>query len=165
ASVEEALTTSVAAFAASLAERTGEGAGTFRFPQRTIVHERTGVRLDPRTPVVVGAGQVVQRDPDPAQPRDPVALAVDALRRAGDDSGAGEEALRAADAVYAVASASWTYRDAAALVAEALGAEPSETAMSAPYGGGAGQGLVNTAAPPVPGGRAQAELDRGAEYG
>lgn len=165
ASVEEALSTSVTAFAASLAERTGEDAGAFRFPQRTIVHERTGVRLDPRTPVVVGAGQVVQRDPDPAQPRDPVALAVDALRRAGDDSGAGEEVLRAADAVYAVASASWTYRDAAALVAEALGAEPSETAMSAPYGGDAGQVLVNTAGQAVADGRAEVVLVCGAESG
>lgn len=166
ASVEEALSSSVVALAAELAARDGVAtSGGSRFPQRTIVHERTGVRLDPRTPVIVGVGQVVQREPDLDAPRDPVALAVEALRRAGEDSGAGAEVLRAADAVYAVASASWTYRDAAALVADALGAEPAETAMSAPYGGDAGQVLVNTAGQAVADGRAEVVLVCGAESG
>ncbi|MDP3967484.1 MAG: crotonase/enoyl-CoA hydratase family protein [Nocardioides sp.] len=167
ASVEEALVESVARLAAlaeSLAADPAEAAGS-RYPQRTVVHERTGTRLDPRTPVLVGVGQVVQREPDLSDPADPVALAVRALRAAGEDSGAGEELLRAADAVYAVASASWTYRDAAALVAEALGAEPDETAMSAPYGGDAGQVLVNTAGQAVADGTADVVLVCGAEAG
>ena len=48
--------------------------------------------LDPRTPVIVGAGQVVQR-PGEQETRDPIGLAVEALRRAGADSGAGEKLL------------------------------------------------------------------------
>src|SRR5690606_11872284 len=126
-----------------------------RYPQRTVLHERTGARLDPRTPVVVGVGQVVQREPDLTDAADPVTLAVRALRRAGEDAGPGAGLLAAADAVYAVASASWTYRDAAALVAEHLGATPDETAMSAPYGGDAGQVLINTAGQAVADGTAE----------
>ena len=48
-----------------------------------IRHERTGVELDPRTPVLVGAGQLVQREPTPPF-RDPVALSVAALRAAAE---------------------------------------------------------------------------------
>lgn len=167
ASVEEALTESATKFAALAAELAADPAVSAggRFPRRTVVHERTGARLDPRTPVLVGVGQVAQREPDLGAPKDPVALAVEALRRAGEDSGAGARLLEEADAVYAVASASWTYRDAAALVAEALGAEPDETAMSAPYGGDAGQVLINTAGQAVADGRADVVLVCGAEAG
>lgn len=168
ASVEEALTTSVQALAAAVEARTAAAASTsaaYRFPQRTVVHERTGVRLDPRTPVVVGVGQVVQRQTDLDDPRDPVALAVAALREAAQDSGAGASVLEAADAIHVVASASWTYRDAGALVAEAVGATPRETVMSAPYGGDAGQVLVNEAGESVAEGRAEVVLVCGAEAG
>ncbi|MQW75577.1 crotonase/enoyl-CoA hydratase family protein [Nocardioides sp. dk4132] len=167
-SVKEALVESAerfAALAADLAADPAESTGS-RFPQRSVVHERTGVRLDPRTPVLVGVGQVVQRRPDlEGGAEDPATLAARALRRAAEDSGAGEELLRAADAVYYVASASWTYRDAGRLIAEQLGAEPSETAMSAPYGGDAGQVLINTAGQVVADGRAEVVLVSGAEAG
>ncbi|WP_435747535.1 crotonase/enoyl-CoA hydratase family protein [Nocardioides sp. SYSU DS0663] len=173
ASVEEALADSVQRFAGLVArlaaDEGGSGAGAgrpgARYPRRTVVHERTGARLDPRTPVIVGVGQVAQREPDLAAPKDPVALAVQALRRAAEDSGVGEELLRSADAVHAVASASWTYRDAAALVADAVGAAPRETVMSAPYGGDAGQVLVNLAGQAVAGGTADVVLVCGAEAG
>ncbi|NPC96108.1 crotonase/enoyl-CoA hydratase family protein [Nocardioides sp. zg-DK7169] len=170
ASVEEALVESAerfAALAAELAADPAESTGA-RFPQRSVVHERTGIRLDPRTPVLVGAGQVVQRRPDLEDPQgtaDPATLATRALRRAAEDSGAGEQLLQAADAVYYVASASWTYRDAGRLIAEQLGATPRETAMSAPYGGDAGQVLINTAGQAVADGRAEVVLVSGAEAG
>ena len=128
-----------------------------------VLHAATGRMLDPRTPVVVGVGQVVQRVPD--GDNDPVALAAQALRSAADDAGVGDTLLRAADAVYAVPSASWTYRDQAALVAEAVGATPSERVQSSPYGGDGGQLLVNEAAAAIASGRSRIVLVAGAEAG
>jgi acetyl-CoA C-acetyltransferase len=128
-----------------------------------VLHEATGRMLDPRTPVVVGVGQVVQRVPD--GDNDPVALAAQALRAASDDSGVGAALLRAADSVYAVPSASWTYRDQAALVAEAVGASPAERVQSSPYGGDGSQLLVNEAAAAIASGRSRIVLVAGAEVG
>ncbi|MET0450056.1 MAG: SRPBCC family protein, partial [Aeromicrobium sp.] len=128
-----------------------------------VLHEATGRLLDARTPVVVGVGQVVQREPD--ADNDPVALGVQALRAAADDSGAGDDLLRAADAVYAVPSASWTYRDQAALIADAVGASPTERVQSSPYGGDGSQLLVNEAAAAVAAGRSHIVLVAGAEAG
>jgi hypothetical protein len=47
------------------------------------------VKIDPRTPVIVGAGQVVHREPTDAECCEPVAMMVEALRLAGRDSGTG----------------------------------------------------------------------------
>ena len=46
-----------------------------------LVHERTGATLDPRTPVLVGAGQLVNRDAGP-EGSDPASMSAEALRRA-----------------------------------------------------------------------------------
>ncbi|MET0468632.1 MAG: SRPBCC family protein [Aeromicrobium sp.] len=128
-----------------------------------VLHEATGRQLDPRTPVVVGVGQVVQREPN--GDLDPVALAARALRAAAEDATVGDDLLRAADAVYAVPSASWTYRDQAALVAEAVGADPAERVQSSPYGGDGSQLLVNEAAAAIAAGRSTIVLVAGAEAG
>ena len=53
--------------------------------------------IDPRTPVIVGAGQVLHRDVDDVQSGEPATLIVEALRRAAEDSGAGKRLLRRAD--------------------------------------------------------------------
>ncbi|MFD4352676.1 crotonase/enoyl-CoA hydratase family protein [Nocardia sp. NPDC058518] len=158
-SVQEALDESVAALA-ELANtpdqsRTPAGGGPIR-------HEATGMLLDPRTPVIVGVGQVVQRIADPT--KDPVALAVEALTQAQLDATV-PDLLARADAVYAVASTSWTYRDQAALVAERVGATPTETVQSARFGGDAGQTLVNAAGQAIADGSASVVLVCGAEAG
>ncbi len=127
-----------------------------------VLHRASGRSLDPRTPVIVGAGQVVQREPDLS--KDPVTLAVEALRRAESDAGVAG-LLGRADAVYAVASASWSYRDAAALVADQVGATPASTAQSARFGGDAGQVLINTAGQAIADGEAAVVLVCGAEAG
>jgi acetyl-CoA C-acetyltransferase len=160
-SIDAALATSVGRLAALAAGGPGRPAWTVR--DEPVLHAASGRLLDPTTPVVVGVGQVVQHVPDPDS--DPVALAARALRAAADDSGAGEALLRAADAVYAVPSASWTYRDQAALVAEAVGAAPSERVQSTPYGGDGSQLLVNEAAAAVASGRSRIVLVAGAEAG
>ncbi|WP_435771083.1 type II toxin-antitoxin system Rv0910 family toxin [Nocardioides sp. SYSU DS0651] len=127
-----------------------------------VLHDASGRRLDPRTPVIVGVGQVVQREPAPDV--HPAQLAAQALREAERDAGV-SGLLARADSIYAVSSASWTYRDQAAAVAEELGVDPAETVQSAPYGGDAGQLLINDAGQAIAAGDVSVVLVCGAEAG
>ena len=158
-SVEVALAASLAAL-----EQIVSGAG-LRVSRAPVLHDASGRELDPRTPVVVGVGQLVQRRPDPTDPREPVALSVEALRRAAADSGAAVDLLARADLVYAVPSASWTYADQAGRVAELVGATGAGTVQSSPYGGDGAQLVVNDAAQQVVDGVADVVLLTGAEAG
>ncbi|MFL6156324.1 MAG: SRPBCC family protein, partial [Marmoricola sp.] len=158
-SVGEAMDASLANLVTSLAggvEGT-EGGGT------PVLHVPSGRRLDPRTPVVVGVGQVVQRDPA-APYREPAELAAQALRNAAADAGVLDLAARA-DAVFGVATASWLYRDSAALVADLVGATPDQTVQTARFGGDGGQLAINTAGQAVADGDASVVLVFGAEAG
>lgn len=159
-SVEKAL---VASLALLTSQVSGSAPARLRVSADPVLHVASGRSLDPRTPVIVGVGQVVQREPDASQ--DPVALSAAALRAALDDSGATEDLLALADVVYAVPSASWTYADQALLVADAVGARPDETVQSSPYGGDGGQLVVNDAADLVASGGASVVLVSGAEAG
>ncbi|MQA63099.1 MAG: crotonase/enoyl-CoA hydratase family protein [Actinophytocola sp.] len=136
-------------------------------PPRTkpapVRHERTGTDLDPWTPVIVGVGQVVDRDTGVTDGHDPVSLAADALRRAGQDSGAGDALLAQADSVRYVASVSWSYADGAALIAEALGAQPRETVQTTAFGGDGSQRLINDTAQSIADGLVDVALLGGAE--
>ena len=75
--------------------------------------------VDPRTPVLIGAGQLSNRVDKGATAVEPVDLIAEALRRAADDSGAGAAALTGADTVHIVGLLSWRYRDPGLLVADA----------------------------------------------
>ncbi len=99
--------------------------------------------VDPRTPVIVGAGQVLRRDVPGGESCEPVGLIVEALRRAGEDSATAERLLRRADSVRCVPVIAWPYADLAALVAEGLGAKPRETVQSSAVGGDGPQRLLN----------------------
>ncbi|WP_280497860.1 acetyl-CoA acetyltransferase [Nocardia asiatica] len=118
--------------------------------------------MDPRTPVLVGAGQVVHRPDEPGLPG-PVQLAAESLRRAGADSGVGDRLLRKADLVAAVAPVSRPYGDLGALVAAELGATPKRTVQSVRFGGDAPQRLLNTVAQAIADGRSDVALLTGAE--
>lgn len=161
-SVETALADSLAALA-GLLEGTG-GPARLRVGDEPVRHERTGTLLDPRTPVVVGVGQVVVREPGD-DPEEPVALAARALRAAAQDAGAEVDLLAAADVVAAVPSASWTYPDQAGLVASLVGAEEAATLQTSPYGGDGGQLALNEAAQRIVDGEARVVLVSGAEAG
>ncbi|WP_182525278.1 crotonase/enoyl-CoA hydratase family protein [Nocardioides dongkuii] len=163
-SVEKALADSLVILAGLLE---GGGGGRARIADEPVRHERTGRLLDPSTPVVVGVGQVVRRQPDLAAPTEPVALAVEALRAAAADAGARADVdlLARADLVYAVPSASWTYGDQAGLVAGLVGADEAGTVQTSPYGGDGGQLALNDAAQQVVEGRASVVLVSGAEAG
>ena len=104
--------------------------------------------LSPKTPILVGSGQSLQR---PNYPRtasfdtsaDPVALMVEAIRLATAD--AGLTSLPSLDALRVVGLLSWRYGNPAWLIAQDLGVSSREYALSA-MGGNTPQSLVNTAA-------------------
>lgn len=164
-SVETALTDSLTVLAGLLE---GGSGGRTRFPDEPVLHERTGVLLDPATPVVIGVGQVVQRTPDLIHPVEPAAMAAQALREAAADAGVAgtaESLLARADLVYAVPTASWTYADQAGLVAELVGAAEAGTVQTSPYGGDGAQLALNDAAQQVADKAAHLVLISGAEAG
>ena len=110
--------------------------------------------IDPHTPVIVGAGQVLARDGE-EESSEPVALMASALRAAAEDSGAGSRLLRRADSVRCVPVVGWHYRNAAALLAEDVGASPHDTAQTSVFGGDGPQVLINDTAARI----ARGELD------
>ncbi|HEX9260202.1 MAG TPA: acetyl-CoA acetyltransferase, partial [Acidimicrobiales bacterium] len=99
--------------------------------------------LDPRTPVVVGSGQVVQRASGLDDARSPVELMAEAVDAAAAD--AGLAGVPAVDAIRVVQLLSWRYRDPARFVAERLGVSPREHAYTT-GGGNTPQMLVNLTA-------------------
>lgn len=111
--------------------------------------------LDPRTPVLVGAGQIVQRE-GPEAALEPVALMAEAARAAALDAGA-PGLLADVGSVRVVRAVSWRYGDPGALVARLVGAQPAHTAVS-PMGGNTPQSLVNGAALDIQAGRLDVAL-------
>jgi acetyl-CoA C-acetyltransferase len=102
------------------------------------------MHLDPRTPVLVGAGQWSNRVDRGEPPAEPVDMMAEVLRGAAADSGATGDILGALDALRVVAVLSKRYRNPARLVAQRLGARPRDDALS-PMGGNEPQALVNRA--------------------
>jgi acetyl-CoA C-acetyltransferase len=114
------------------------------------------------TPVLVGAGQILQRVDDPREAAEPLELMVAALQRAGEDAGA-PKLLRRADAIYVLRGA-WRYGDPGRAIARRLGAAPRET-VGTPYGGNYSQACVIDAAREIQAGRLGVVLVTGAEVG
>ena len=117
--------------------------------------------LDPRTPVVVGVGQVEQRVDDPATAREPVALLADAARAAEADAGVAG-LLGALDTFAVIRILSHRYQDPAALVAADLGVAPART-IATDDGGNYPQTLLNRACREILDGRSAGWLIGGAE--
>ncbi len=119
--------------------------------------------MDERTPVIVGAGQVLRRDEPGGESCEPAALIVEALRRAGEDSATADRLLRRADSVRCVPVIAWPYADVAALVAEDLGARPRETVQSSAIGGDGPQRLLNDTCAAIAAGQLDVALLGGGE--
>ncbi|OFJ53683.1 acetyl-CoA acetyltransferase [Mycolicibacterium grossiae] len=111
--------------------------------------------IDPRTPVLVGYGQVTQRESDPSV--EPVDLMESAARAAAD-----ARVLEAVRSVRIVNLLSWRYRNPGLLLAERLGASAAEGRYT-PIGGNVPQALVNEACLDIQAGRVDAVLIAGAE--
>jgi acetyl-CoA C-acetyltransferase len=119
--------------------------------------------VDPRTPVIIGVGQLSQRVDRGEPSLEPAAMMAEVARRAASDSG-GRDVLAALDAVRVVALISWRYRDPGAVVAAAVGAPHARTAVTT-MGGNSPQALLSRTALDIAAGRADAVLICGAEAG
>jgi acetyl-CoA C-acetyltransferase len=125
------------------------------------------VPVDPRTPVLVGVGQVTAR-PDGAVPfeqrAEPVELMVRALRAAADDCGpsAGRRLLERAQSIRVMLPLSWGYANPGLLAANKLGIEPQEQALSV-IGGNNPQTVASATAGSIARGDLDVVLIAGAE--
>ena len=99
--------------------------------------------LDPRTPVLIGAGQALDRDTTPATAKHPVALMAEAVTSAFDDAAIATPSQL--DSVRVVRLLSWKYANAAHALAEACGMTARQYATT-PHGGNMPQSLVNLTA-------------------
>jgi acetyl-CoA C-acetyltransferase len=115
--------------------------------------------VDPRTPVLIGYGQVNHRDEiDPATPSvEPVDLMAAAAREAAES-----RVIEAVDSIRVVNVLSAHYRDPGLLLGERIGAADFTTVYS-PVGGNVPQSLVNQACLDIQRGRAGVVLLAGAE--
>ncbi len=116
--------------------------------------------VDPRLPVIVGVGQVVQRAASVSEAREPVELIADAARAAAAD--AGIATLAGVESVRIVQLLSWRYRDPARLVAEELGVTPRQTVYTT-GGGNTPQMLINATAADIQRGDLDVAILGGAE--
>jgi acetyl-CoA C-acetyltransferase len=116
--------------------------------------------LDPRTPVVVGAGQLTQRPAELTGALEPVAMMIEAARRAAADAGAPNILSRAG--LVAVVKGAWRYPDPARIVATGIGAARAGTALSTD-GGNTPQMLVDVLAGRVAAGALDVAVIAGAE--
>ena len=96
--------------------------------------------IDPRTPVLVGQGQIVNHIASLTDAREPAQLIADAIRQAAAD--ASLTALPEIDALHIVRLLSWKYTNPAFTVASLLGIKARAHGIS-PHGGNMPQLLVN----------------------
>src|ERR1700761_1062507 len=114
--------------------------------------------VNPRTPVLVGYGQVNYREAEgPENTPEPIDLMVSAAREAAD-----ARVLEAVDSVRVVNLLSVHYRDPALLLGQRIGADRFSTRYSG-IGGNVPQTLVNRACLDIQAGRANVVLVAGAE--
>jgi len=112
-------------------------------------------------PLVVGAGQVIDRPADSLQGQEPLALMATAARRAFDDAQAGG-LVAAIDTVAVVTNVFHDYGDTAALLADRLGCAPGRRIVTT-WGGNTPQALVNHLCDEIAAGRIDVALVAGAE--
>src|SRR6478672_6967327 len=97
------------------------------------------MKIDPRTPVIVGVGQSSQRLPEPDAGLEPVDLLASATEAALADTGG--RALTV-DTIAIAEILSWRYPDPGRFLARRLGIDPRSTVLTT-TGGNSPQMLVN----------------------
>jgi acetyl-CoA C-acetyltransferase len=100
---------------------------------------------EPRTPVIIGVGQALQRTDDPTTAIDATELMAQAIGRAADDADAQRSPLDSLDVLAVVNTLSWRYGDPCRVLADRLAVSP-RTRVVTPMGGNSPQSLVNAAA-------------------
>jgi acetyl-CoA C-acetyltransferase len=117
-----------------------------------------------RIPVLVGAGEVVDRPAEPLLAREPAALMAEALRRADADAGAkaGSNLLAALDSLDIVNSVSWPYHDVPEALVAHLDQRPSRLVYG-PVGGESPVRFIHEAANRIARGESQVAAVVGGE--
>ncbi|MEE8042021.1 MAG: acetyl-CoA acetyltransferase [Pseudomonadales bacterium] len=115
-----------------------------------------------KVPVLVGVAQLEQRISEPGEGEEPLALMVEAVKRAAED--AGSQALLAAATSVRVVRGAWSYDNPAKAVAEQVGLGDVETGLT-PFGGNGVQSVFNRSALEVQAGRHEVIVITGAECG
>lgn len=118
--------------------------------------------LDPRTPVLVGVGQLEQRVEDPLAGAEPLEMMIEAAGLAADDTGSGDLLARANS--VRVIRGIWPYENPARVVAERIGASGAQT-VGTPYGGNMVQSTVNQSCLAIQRGELELVVIAGSENG
>lgn len=119
--------------------------------------------VDPRTPVIVGAGRLGRRPTGADDLTDPVGFAAEALEQAAADSGSGRRLLDRVQSLCCVRPWSWAGSgDPAGAVAAHLGLQPAETVL-AHHGGDTPQLLLTDSCRRIGAGRLDVAAITGAE--
>lgn len=116
--------------------------------------------IDPRTPVLVGQGQIVNRAAALADAREPAHLIADAIRGAASD--AGLNSLPDIDALNIVRMLSWKYANPGHTVAALLGINARAIGIT-PHGGNMPQLIVNKLAREIQNGELDIAIVAGGE--
>lgn len=90
--------------------------------------------LPGNTPIIVGVGEVANKNLDPSHAVEPADLMVQAIRRAIEDASISDKELATADSISVVPPWTWAYPDLPSLLAEKVHAKPSHLAIG--YHGG-----------------------------
>ncbi len=106
-----------------------------------------------RVPILIGSGQITQRERDPALGLSPIDLTAAAVQKAADDSGAGSSLLQSLDTIVLLRSfsdTSWrftcpfgTYSNPPKSLANRVGAENARRLVYTHPGGNMPQWCVN----------------------
>ena len=116
--------------------------------------------ISPRTPVLVGQAQILQREDDLARARGPINLMADAVRAAFEDAGSGVPAD--VDALHVLRSLSTKSQNPGLAIARLLGIT-SKVCGYTTHGGNLPQALVNVSALDIQSGRADLVVLTGGE--
>ncbi|MDD3445830.1 MAG: acetyl-CoA acetyltransferase, partial [Zavarzinia sp.] len=117
---------------------------------------------DETTAVLIGVGQITQKDVDPREARGPIEMMRDAARLAAKDAGIGDGGLARIDRLAVVRFMSGLFADPVADLAQMLGAHPADREHT-PVGGNSPQMLVNETAEKIAKGEVKLALLTGVE--
>lgn len=117
--------------------------------------------IHPRTPVLVGCGQLTQRVRDPADGREPLELMLAAAELAAEDAGS-RELLRQTDSIR-VGRGIWRYANPAAWLADRIGTSRAPQTCLGPISGSTVQNMLHHGARDIVAGRRDVVLLVGGE--
>jgi len=120
--------------------------------------------MDPRTPLIVGVGQLNRRPTEAELPdaADPVGMMAEVVRLAAADAGAGDALLARATGLRVMRVTEWHYPDAAGALTTRLGIAPADRRVSG-LGGDSAQRLCSEAADAIQRGEHDVVIVCGAE--